>query len=90
MSAEQRARLAAQRAAETEPVQREAYALAARAGFDWYDTESSARRMAEHAAAELVAMLAALKLARERMDAYWDEREIPIVDAAIAKAEGRT
>lgn len=56
MSAEQRARLAAQRAVETDPVQREAYALAARAGFDWYDTESSARRMAEHAAGELVAL----------------------------------
>lgn len=55
MSAEQRATLAAQRAAETDPEQREAYALAARAGFDWYDTESSARRMAEHAAGEIVA-----------------------------------
>ncbi len=56
MSAEQRAKLAAQREAETDPVQREAYALAERAGFDWYDTESAARRMAEHAGEELHAL----------------------------------
>jgi hypothetical protein len=56
MSNEQRARLAAMRAQEADPVQREAYALAERAGFDWHDTESSARRMAEHAAEELVAL----------------------------------
>lgn len=55
MSAEQRARLAAMRAKETDPVLREAYAMAARAGFDWYDTESSARRAFEHAAGEVVA-----------------------------------
>lgn len=52
---EQRARLKAMRDAETDPVQREAYAMAARAGFDWYDTESSARRAFEHAAGELLA-----------------------------------
>lgn len=44
--------------AETDPVQREAYALAKRAGFDWYNTESSARRMAEHAADEILALRA--------------------------------
>ena len=57
---EQRARLKARRDAETDPVQREAYALAERAGFDWYDTESAARRMAEHAAGEILALRAAL------------------------------
>lgn len=57
---EQRARLQSQRDAETDPAQREAYALAERAGFDWYDTESAARRMAEHAASELVALHSAL------------------------------
>lgn len=61
---EQRARLKARRDQETDPVQREAYALAERAGFDWYDTESAARRMAEHAAEEIIdlrAQLAALQ-----------------------------
>jgi hypothetical protein len=53
---EQRARLKAQRDAETDPILREAYALAERAGFDWYDTESCARQMAEHAAKEIVAL----------------------------------
>jgi len=53
---EQRARLKAQRDAEKDPQLREAYALAERAGFDWYDTESAARRMAEHAAGENLAM----------------------------------
>lgn len=51
---EQRKRLEARWAAETDPVKREAYALAKRAGFDWYDMESSARRMAEHAAEEIL------------------------------------
>lgn len=51
---EQRARLAAQRAEEKDPATREAYALAARAGFDWYDTESNARRAFKHAAEEIV------------------------------------
>lgn len=51
---ESRARNAAQMAAETDPVQREAYALAARAGFDWYNTESQARRAFEHAAEEIL------------------------------------
>lgn len=60
MSPEQRARLKAMRDAETDPIQREAYALAERAGFEWYDTESGARRMAEHAAAELVVLRTAL------------------------------
>lgn len=55
MSDEQRERLAAMRAAETDPVKREAYAMAARAGFDWFDTESQARRAFEHAAGELLA-----------------------------------
>lgn len=54
MSDEQRKRLAELRAAETDPIQREAYALVERAGFDWYNTESNARRMAEYAASELV------------------------------------
>lgn len=45
---------------DTDPVRREAYALAARAGFDWYNTESAARRMAEHAAEEILALRARL------------------------------
>lgn len=57
---EQRARLKAQRDAERDPVQRETYALATRAGFDWYDTDSSARTMAGHAAGEIVALKATL------------------------------
>lgn len=56
---EMRAHLKAQRDAATDPVERETYALAERAGFDWFDTESAARRMAEHAAGELVALRAA-------------------------------
>ena len=51
---EQRAQLKAQRDAATDPVERETYALAARAGFDWYDTESAARSMARHAAEEIL------------------------------------
>ena len=62
-----RARLAAQRAAETDPATREAYALAERAGFDWYDTESAARRMAEHAGAEVHALKVAL---RDTLDTF--------------------
>lgn len=54
--AEMRARLKAQRDAETDPVARESYALAERAGFDWFDTESAARQMAEHAAGEILAL----------------------------------
>lgn len=50
------ARARARYEAETDPVQREAYALAKRAGFDWYNTESGARRMAEHAAEEVIAL----------------------------------
>lgn len=52
---EQCARLKAQRDAETDPVKRIAYQLAELAGFDWYDTESSARRAFEHSAAEILA-----------------------------------
>lgn len=51
-----RAQLEARWAAETDPVEREAYALAKRAGFDWYDTESAARRIARCAAAEILAL----------------------------------
>lgn len=51
---DQRARLKAQRDAEKDPELRQAYALAERAGFDWYDTESSARRMAEFAGSEIL------------------------------------
>lgn len=51
---EQRTKLEAQWAASTDPVEREAHAMAKRAGFDWYDTESSARRAFEHAARELL------------------------------------
>lgn len=58
---ERRAHLKAQRDAEKDPQQCEAYALAARAGFDWYDTESAARRMAEHAAGEIIGMRGSLK-----------------------------
>lgn len=54
--AEMRARLKAQRDAETDPVARESYALAERAGFDWFDTESAARQMAAHAAGEILAL----------------------------------
>lgn len=50
------ARCRARYEAETDPVQREAYALAKRAGFDWYHMESSARRMAEHAAEEILTL----------------------------------
>ena len=56
-----RARLAAARAAEIDPAVREAYALAERAGYDWYNTESSARRMAEFAGAEVAALREALR-----------------------------
>jgi hypothetical protein len=55
---EQRARLKAQRDADQDPQNREAYALAERAGFDWYDTESAARHMASHAAGEILALKA--------------------------------
>jgi hypothetical protein len=71
MSAEQRARLKAQRDAETDPVQREAYAMAARAGFDWYDTESMARRAFEHAAAELVPLRESLAFTVRRMGEFF-------------------
>jgi hypothetical protein len=54
--AEMRARLKAQRDAATDPVERETYALAERAGFDWFDTESNARQMASHAAGEIIAL----------------------------------
>lgn len=53
---DQRVTLQRQRDAETDPTLREAYAMAKRAGFDWYDTESSARRAFEHAAREVVAL----------------------------------
>lgn len=58
---EQRAKLKAQRDADPDPIMRAAYALAERAGFDWYDTESAARRMAEHAGMELVEVKKALR-----------------------------
>jgi hypothetical protein len=57
--AEMRAQLKAQRDAVTDPVQRETYALAKRAGFNWFYTDSAARKMAEHAAGEIVALRAA-------------------------------
>jgi len=62
---EMRRRAAQLRAKETNPIQCEAYALAERAGFDWYDTESAARRMAEHAAKEVVALRTALRAANK-------------------------
>lgn len=63
-----RARLAAMRKAEKDPAQREAYALAERAGFDWYDTESAARRMAEQAGGEIHVMRTALTEANKLLD----------------------
>lgn len=65
---EMRARLKAQRDAEKDPVQREAYAIAERAGFDWYDTESMARRMAQHAAGEILVLRAALQSVKAHID----------------------
>jgi hypothetical protein len=65
---QQRARLAKQREEEKDPAQREGYALAKRAGFDWYDTESCARRMALHAGGEVVALKDALKDADKLID----------------------
>jgi hypothetical protein len=62
---EQRARLEAGWAQETDPVMREARALATRAGFDWYDTESAARSMAEHAAEELLELRKELEHCRK-------------------------
>lgn len=72
---EQRAR--ARYEAETDPVQREAYALAKRGGFDWYNTESAARRMAEHAAEELVA-------ARTKDEAY--EKMLKALQQIVAES----
>jgi hypothetical protein len=57
---EQQATLERQWEASTDPEFREAYALAKRAGFRWYNTESAARRMAEHAAEELLKQRRAL------------------------------
>lgn len=51
-----RTELAHQRLREKDPVKKEAYALAARGGFDWFDTESAARRMAERAAYEITVL----------------------------------
>lgn len=79
--------------AETDPVQREAYALAKRAGFDWYNTESSARRMAEHAAGEISALRSALD-AVQMQTGDWSKDEIlrmgmettlQMVDEALSK-----
>lgn len=56
--ADMRARLKAQCDAETDPTAREAYALAARAGCDWFDTESNARYLAGQAAGEILALRA--------------------------------
>lgn len=48
-----RSSLEAMWAVETNPVLRHTYALAKRLEFDWFNTESMARRMAEGAAAEI-------------------------------------
>jgi hypothetical protein len=58
---EQQAKLERQWEASTDPAFRAAYALAKRAGFRWYNTESAARRMAEHAAEELLALIGLLE-----------------------------
>lgn len=87
------ARARARYEAETDPVQREAYALAKRAGFDWYNTESSARRMAEHAAEEISALRSALD-AVQMQTGDWSKDEIrrmgmetalQMVDEALSK-----
>lgn len=69
MTLEQRKTLAEQRRKEKDPAQREAYALAERAGFDWYDTESAARRMAQHAGEDIVKLQGGLKEANKLLDA---------------------
>lgn len=55
-------------AAEKDPIQREAYALAQRAGYDWYHTESAARRMAEHAAQEIMDLVYAVAALLEGLE----------------------
>ncbi len=47
----------------------EAQALATRAGFVWLDTESSARRMARHAAAEIARLKEMLRDCADVVDA---------------------
>lgn len=67
---EVRARLRAQRDAETDPAKRELYDLAHRAGFDGDDAESAAQRVALHAAGEIVLLRTALiRLRSQALDA---------------------
>lgn len=75
---EMRARLKAQRDAATDPVERETYALAERAGFDWFDTESAARRMAEHAAGEILK----LRTSRDELLATLKRLQAQAIDAS--------
>jgi len=96
------ARSRARYEAENDPVQREAYALAKRAGFDWYNTESSARRMAEHAADEVVALVQAIGALIEGLEpsspdqfpghsaAYLRIVAIPRAREALAKVQPTT
>lgn len=56
-----RSRVTHRMATSSDPVERETLALAKRAGFDWYDTESSARHMAGIAANEILELRAKLE-----------------------------
>jgi len=53
------------RAEETDPVEAAAYALIERLGWDWFDTESSARAVARAAARDILALRKELEELRQ-------------------------